>query len=368
MGFLTKEYKEHQKTISKEKVKNSTPPKSSEDESELNDLLKDLLTDETPVPDIEPVVRIDNCIYAVRGEISFIVGPPKAGKSAVCLRMVAGAFMKNPNLKKTLSIQTEPANGRNVIYIDTEQHKSQAKALMKKICWLAGLDKRPANLWVFHWREHSHQERRRRLELIFKHFENIHLLVLDGITDLLDSVNNEVAANELINFLMANSSKKEVAIISLIHEKGNTGNARGHIGAESERKCAGSIVVGKNRENNTHSISSKMIRYDGDFSTVYFQYDPIEKDYTLVSEQVRKLLESEGQQSKEERDKATIATAIKRAFGTNAELSKKDLKTAIMNTYKVGEVVSDKTADRAFNKAFELEIIIETANKNFKLS
>ncbi len=319
------------------------------------------------MPPIEPIVTIDGSIYAVRGEISFIVGPPKAGKSAVCLRMVAGAFMRTPDLKKTLSIETVPANGRSVIYIDTEQHKSQTKALAKKIAWLAGLDKVPQNLFVFNWREYSHIERRTRLEMIFRNFENIHLVVLDGITDFLDSVNNEVGANELINYIMGQSSKQNCAIVSLIHEKGNTGNARGHIGAESERKCAGSIVVGKDREKQVHSISSKMVRYDGDFSTVYFQYDPYEKDYTLVSEQVRRLLETEGQQSKEEREKTSLIEALKRAFGDFKDLQKKDLKTAILTTYKPGETVSDRTADRIFNRALELNLLRETESKTFKI-
>lgn len=369
MGFLKQTIPKRSNNSSKD----STPPTPTptptnfQKSDELEEVLRDLIDDNTEVPDIEPIVKIDNAIYAVRGEISFIVGPPKAGKSAVCLRMVAGAFMRVPDVKRTLTIQTEPANGRPVIYIDTEQHKSQTKALRSKIAWLAGLDKAPANLYVFNWREHTYTERRRRLEIILKNFENLHLVILDGITDFLDSVNNEVAANELINFLMGQSSKKNCAIVSLIHEKGNTGNARGHIGAESERKCAGSIVVGKDREKQVHSISSKMVRYDGDFSTVYFQYDPYEKDYTLVSEQVRRLIETEGQQSKEEREKTSLIEALKRAFGDFKDLQKKDLKTAILTTYKPGETVSDRTADRIFNRALELNLLRETESKTFKI-
>ena len=56
-------------------------------------ILETFITDETAVPEIEPIVKVKGAVFAVKGDISFISGLPKTGKSTISEIILATALM-----------------------------------------------------------------------------------------------------------------------------------------------------------------------------------------------------------------------------------------------------------------------------------
>lgn len=259
----------------------------------LSDILQTRLTDESDVAPVEPTITVKGGIFAIKGDISFVSGMAKSGKSTICRYIMATALMETiPDDFDSLGIHSVYCGGRPVIYIDTEQPKAFTMKAKDEIKKLLRTDKLPDNLHIFNWRHQAHKENRESIQFLFDHFTNAALWIVDGITDFLGSANDEEKGNELINFFMRYSTSLNTTIVLLIHELQNTGKLRGHLGSEAERKCGGAISVRKDRETKTHWIQPKLIRGSGDFDSYPFQYDETTKGFVSLSEAKTKELRS----------------------------------------------------------------------------
>lgn len=328
---------------------NETPERYAESEAEEVNFWDTQITEDTPVKPEEPRVYIRSSVFALAGEISIIAGVPKVGKSAVCAPLLATAFMneKQYNAETSLHIRTTPAAGANVVYIDTEQSPGRTVGFVNKVCRRANLTKCPPNLLFFNWRDYTHTKRYELLKEGFRQLQNVHLIIIDGLTDLVDSVNNENAGNEIINFLMRESSRHNCAVVIIIHENRGGGNARGHVGAESERKCAGMISVKSDPQTEVKEIHSKFLRASGNFAPVLFKWNDEINDYALLSADQ---LPNDGY-TKQGRKEQDLKDLLTKSFGPSSELTAAGLR-ANLALYKNGENQSE-TAKRAGKRAFE---------------
>lgn len=317
------------------------------------DIEKYRITLKTKIPPLEPVVKIAGSVFAVKGDLSFISGPPKSGKTNVCAAMLASCFFSSVDTTgDLLSIESEPARDKPVIYIDTEQPKPYTQGMIRKITDLTGKEE-PKNLWVVNMREMTVQERRHRLGQIFDTFSNEHLYFIDGITDFIASVNDETESAEFINYLMRKSSEKQIPIICVMHENLGTGKLRGHLGSEAERKCGGSIGIRKNKEKQVHYIEAKLLRGTSDFDPVYFQWHPERKRFTLAEEGVVTIMQNENKKTREEQKLETIERMFRGVYGGQKQLEKKQIVDRITATHSC----SEKTAQRRLADAISMEII-----------
>ncbi len=233
------------------------------------------ITDDSEIADPVPFVTVNGSTFASLGDISFISGVPKSGKSSVTGFIMATALMKEkPASFDSLGIISNYQENRPVIYIDTEQHPAHTKKRLKAVLKMAGIERQnKALLRVMNWRTYPQKTRHSNLIQALDTFKTACLWVIDGITDFVTSANNEEAGNELIGLLMQKASENNAAIILLIHENGQNGKLRGHIGSEAERKCGGAISIKKDRDNGVHFIEPKYLRDAEDFPPVVFKYD-----------------------------------------------------------------------------------------------
>jgi hypothetical protein len=312
------------------------------------------ITLKTKIKELVPVVKINGSNFAVRGDISFISGAPKAGKTNVINMMLASCFVPAGfNWEETLLIESVHAGRNPVIYIDTEQPKPYTMAIVKKVMEIAGLDKEPENLYVFNLREYSVEERIAWLDECFKEFSNEHLYFIDGVTDFVTSVNNEEESNKFINHLMKKSSEKDTSIILAIHENPNGGKFRGHIGSEAERKCGGAISIQKDREKQIHWIQARYLRGTSDFDPIYFQWSFDLKRFALADESVTSNFKNHRKMSAEERKAEELEAEIKNLFGGFKSLDKGQATKTLANINKK----SAKTCERRISQAISAGLI-----------
>ena len=239
--------------------------------------------------EMKPVIKIGEAVFAVNGDISFVSGVPKAGKSTTTRVMIAGALMPFiPPDSDTLSIRTEYCQGRKVIYLDTEQNRADTQKMISSILDIAGLDHHPENFIALNLREFNYTENMDYLKSLFHHYRDAYLWIIDGVTDFLPSANDETAGNELIRYLMKMSSLNDTCIVCLIHENSGNGNGkmRGHIGSEAARKCQGAISISYEEDKKVHSIKSTHFRGSKRIEPIYWQFNdngkPVSCDADMI--------------------------------------------------------------------------------------
>jgi RecA-family ATPase len=85
---------------------------------------------------------------------------------------------------------------RTVLYFDTEQGKYHVQLALKRICAQINLIE-PENLKVYGLRPYEPLERLKMIEYAITHTENLGFVVIDGIKDLVTSINDEEQATML---------------------------------------------------------------------------------------------------------------------------------------------------------------------------
>jgi len=266
------------KTITTEQVK-SSEPKSQKNFSipvnakvSVNDILSKRIDGNVKINPIVPTVFIAGSRYAVKGDISMISGKPKAGKSTITKMILATALMKEISKElDTLTIRSNYCEGKPVIYIDTEQNPADTFEFYNEVLRITGLKKPPQNFYCLNWRDFDFGECLEHLVSIFEQIKDIYMIIIDGITDLIPSSNDETSSVMLIRYLMKESTVRDTCIIACIHENGESGKMRGHIGAEAARKCQGTISIRYDEGKGVRVIKPLFLRRGKMFEEIYWQ-------------------------------------------------------------------------------------------------
>lgn len=310
----------------------------------------DEINDSTHVEDIVPVIRIRDAIFAVKGDISIVGGLPKAGKTSISAFMLATALMKEISGKDSLGIATTYCEGKEVIYIDTEQPRSYTNRLRKTVINLIDSNSQPSNLKILNLRKYSSDQKKEKVLALMNKWPNAHLWIIDGVADLIKDPNDTKEAFGIIETFMVASDTMNSAIILHIHENpGTSGKLRGNLGSEAERKCGAAIAVKKHKDKGVHSIEAKVIRGSGDFDPIYFRYDRNLDRMVSVSETESVLL-------RESTDKAQIKQGRLKQLAKRClvlgRLKSKDLVQSIMdNVLEIeGKGVSKRTAENRLSQ------------------
>ena len=238
----------------------------------INDILSKRIDQNVIINPIIPTVFIAGSRFAVKGDISMISGKPKAGKSTITKMVLATALMKEiPEGFDSLGIRSNYCEGKPVIYIDTEQNPADTLEFHNEVVKMTGLDKAPENFIILNWRDFDYMQCLEHLVAIFEQIKNIYMVVLDGITDLIPSSNDETSSVMLIRYLMKESTVRNTCVIACIHENGDSGKMRGHIGAEAARKCQGTISVRYDEAKSVRVIKPLFLRRGKMFDEIYWE-------------------------------------------------------------------------------------------------
>ncbi len=307
-------------------VQNGTDAKSAES----------LLIDFTePLPPPESVYERDGTPIFTRGNIGCITGKAKSRKSFL-VAMIAAKMLRD---------------GLKVLLIDTEQAKYDVQRQGKRILATAELnpDEQPDGLKVYFLKETPTKERKEIAESLIRGGD-FDAVFIDGVKDLIRSINDEGEATDICDLLMNLASSKNLSIVVVLHEnKGDNNNVRGHIGTEVVNKSETIIEVSRDTTNNDISnVEWKHCRHK-EFAPFSFKVDD-RKDchgnsYGLPVEAVAAMV------SREQRE----YDVFKGAFTRKSALTHTELTYYLTNTLKTreGNFIKESGAKARINKATE---------------
>jgi hypothetical protein len=174
-------------------------------------------------------------ILGTMGNFGLIIGKAKSKKTFFIGIALATALNNNRSLLNRFKSHL-PSNKNEVLYIDTEQGKYHVQKVVKRICKQINVEE-PANLHAFHLRSLSPAERLQFIESEIYLNDKIGFVVIDGIKDLVTSINDEAEATKIATKLLKWTEERDIYILTVLHQNKGDNNARGHIGTELINKA-----------------------------------------------------------------------------------------------------------------------------------
>lgn len=214
------------------------------------DLLKAARVYPEEMPEADPVVIAINAAsgpvnFGTLGNFSLLTGKAKAKKSFL-VSMLLAAATRNNSLQDTI-ICSLPTDKRRVILIDTEQGRYRVWKALQRVCKLLEIET-PETIEAYDLRPHDPAS---RVEMVHQCLidgnpkKDIGLVVIDGIRDLINDINDPKDATTIATKLMQWSANAGCHIVTVLHQNKGDNNARGHVGTELVNKAETVISVAK---------------------------------------------------------------------------------------------------------------------------
>jgi predicted ATP-dependent serine protease len=190
-------------------------------------------------------------ILGTLGNFSVIIGKAKAKKSFFINIAVSTALSNDLILGR---FKSDLPNDKNeVVYFDTEQGKYHVQKAVKRICTQINQPV-PEKLHTYFLRSLTPFERLEFIENEIYSNDEIGLVVIDGIKDLVTSINDEEQATNIASKLLKWTEERNIHIIVVLHQNKSDTNARGHIGTELINKAETVLEVAKSETDTDISI------------------------------------------------------------------------------------------------------------------
>jgi len=228
------------------------------------------ITPDKELPPMEFLFRLFGKPCFPRGELVGLTGKPKSGKTFVSSILMTLCFRQ-----EVLTILRESPEPLHVLWYDTEQSDESTQDILRnRILPMIGPPEtletlklfEPTSdrgLEVFNVRQDPWRE---RLPLLEAAIERYHpdLVILDGIRDLINDINDGVLAQDTVERLMHLASSQHCCIACILHQNKSAEdkNLRGWIGTELTHK-AFEVYECEKSEDRIFSFSQKLTRkYD----------------------------------------------------------------------------------------------------------
>ncbi len=209
------------------------------------DALEVKATDEIQPPEAAWIQEIEPqkpAILGTLGNFSMIIGKAKAKKSFF-LNIAVSAVLSEDRLMNQFK-GCLPTGKRRVLYFDTEQSRYHVHLALQRICRQIDV-KEPENLNVYGLRSEAPDKRLQIIEYAIYSTENLGFVVIDGIKDLITSINDEAEATMIASKLLKWTEEQNIHIVTVLHQNKGDNNARGHIGSELVNKAETVLSVTK---------------------------------------------------------------------------------------------------------------------------
>jgi len=201
--------------------------------------------------DNNPYQLNEDPILGTLGNFSLAIGKAKSRKSFFINIAVSAVLGKDLILNQFRG--TLPPEQSTVLYFDTEQGRYHVQLALKRICDQINV-KEPENLKVFGLRSLKPSERLKIIEYAIYNTPNLGFVIIDGIKDLINSINDEAEATLISSKLLKWTEEKNIHIMTVLHQNKSDNNARGHIGTELINKAETVLSVTKNEQDKDISV------------------------------------------------------------------------------------------------------------------
>ena len=179
-------------------------------------------------------------ILGTLGNFSLIKGKAKSRKSFLLSMAVCSAlndFVFEDVFRSPVSKQD-----KNILFIDTEQSDWHVQKAARRICGLVG-EESPSKLQMYKFRSLSPAERLNYTRELISNTPNLGLVIIDGIRDLITSINDEGESCGIASDLLKWSEEYNIHIVTILHENPSNDKARGHLGTELSNKAETVIQI-----------------------------------------------------------------------------------------------------------------------------
>ena len=308
------------------------------------------------------VIVVNGVPLGTQDNLFCITGGEGTGKSNYIAAILAGTLgAERLDAEQTLGLEVTPnPKGLAVLHYDTEQSEAQLYKNLGKTLRRASLTAVPEFYHSLYLASLSRKDRlkliRESMDLFHHKHGGIHLVVIDGIADLIRSANDETESIAIVDELYRLAGIYNTCIICVLHFVPNGIKLRGHIGSELQRKAAGILSIEKD-ENPEFSVVKALKVRDG---------SPLDVPMTLFGwDKALDMHVYRGEKSKEDKDKRKsneLLTVIRDAFRSATRLSYQQLCEILMRELDI----KDRTAKKYIAYMKEQDILIQDSQGNYQ--
>ena len=308
------------------------------------------------------VVAVNGVPLGTQDNLFCITGGEGTGKSNYIAAILAGTLgTERLDAEQTLGLEVTPnPKGLAVLHYDTEQSEAQLHKNLGKTLRRASLTSVPDFYHSLYLASLSRKDRlkliRESMDLFHHKHGGIHLVVIDGIADLIRSANDETESIAIVDELYRLAGIYNTCIICVLHFVPNGIKLRGHIGSELQRKAAGILSIEKD-ENPEFSVVKALKVRDG---------SPLDVPMTLFGwDKALDMHVYRGEKSKEDKDKRKsneLHAVIRDAFRSATRLSYQQLCEILMRELDI----KDRTAKKYIAYMKEQGILIQDSQGNYQ--
>ena len=308
------------------------------------------------------VVAVNDVPLGTQDNLFCITGGEGTGKSNYIAAILAGTLGRERlKAEQTLGLEvTANPKGLAVLHYDTEQSEAQLYKNLEKTLRRAGVKSVPEFYHSLYLASLSRKDRlkiiRESMDLFHHKHGGIHLVVIDGIADLIRSANDETESIAIVDELYRLAGIYNTCIICVLHFVPNGIKLRGHIGSELQRKAAGILSIEKD-DNPEYSVVKALKVRDGsplDVPIMLFGWDK-EADMHVYR----------GEKSKEDKERRKtdeLLVVVKSAFRAKLKLSYQELCDVLMREMEI----KDRTAKKYIAYMKEQRILSQDTSGNYQ--
>lgn len=304
----------------------------------------------------EPLITINDVTIGSPGNIVCVAGAEGSGKTNYLGGLLSGTLNPDNTSIDTLGTYVKQnGNKKAVLLYDTEQSEYQLYKNVSYIVKRASLNHPPSWFKTFGLVGISRNERinliLESMDRLYYEHGGIHMVVIDGIADLLNGVNDEESSVKLIEELFRMAAIYNTCIICVVHMAPSGMKLRGHLGSEVQRKAAGILLIEKETNVNCSVVKALKVR-DGsplDVPLIQFGWSKIEGRHIYLGEKSKE--ESETRKLNE------LNEVVKVIFSKKQFISSSELVKLVMEEMDVKERMA-----RNYIKFMKDHEIIEKSN------
>lgn len=307
-----------------------------------------------PPPIAQLVVSVNDVPLGTQGNLLCITGGEGTGKSNYVASVISGAVRPQGANIVTLGITVgENIHQKAVLFYDTEQSEVQ---LYKNINNLLRRCNRSAMPDYLHAYCLTGMSRKERLQAIVQsmdryHYQcgGIHLVVIDGIADLIKGANDEAESIAVVEELYRLAGIYRTCVVTVLHFIPNGLKLRGHLGSELQRKAAAILSIEKDDSPEVSVVKALKVR-DGsplDVPIMQFAWDKNIGMHIYLGEKPK--------EAKEKRKEDELVAIAREIFELKSFLTYLELCEQLQSALDVKE----RTAKNYVRFMREKEIIIK---------
>ena len=317
---------------------------------------------ENPPDASKSIVAVNGVPLGTQDNLLCITGGEGTGKSNYVAAILTGTLgTERLPAERTLGLEITPnPNGLAVLHYDTEQSEAQLHKNLGKTLQRASLKNVPKFYHSLYLASLSRKDRlkliRESMDLFYHKHGGIHLVVIDGIADLIRSANDETESIAIVDELYRLAGIYNTCIICVLHFVPNGIKLRGHIGSELQRKAAGILSIEKD-DNPEYSVVKALKVRDGsplDVPMMLFGWDKAEDMHVYRGEKSK--------EDKEKRKTDELIAVVKEAFRNSFKLTYQELCEVLMRKMEI----KDRTAKKYIAYMKEQRILIQDKSGNYQ--